>query len=135
MHHCFVLQPERLILQRLVFKIADGLLDLHDDRAVCGLGETHRLDMSADNNPLAGPTLSDGLKPMNMATIHAVCPSYVVGQHSKNAVDVPCIEAVKDALQNPMLSASVPATSGKAIRAKVSSFFMTGSRNPSLAPT
>jgi hypothetical protein len=29
---------------------------------------------------------------MNMATIHAVGPSYVVGQHSKNAVDVPCIE-------------------------------------------
>ena len=37
---------------------------------------------------------------MNMATIHAVGPSYVVGQHSKNAVDVPCIEAVIDALQN-----------------------------------
>jgi hypothetical protein len=35
-----------------------------------------------------------------MATIHAVGPSYVVGQHSKNAVDVPCIEAVIDALQN-----------------------------------
>ena len=99
-HHRLVLQPVRLILQRLAFEIADGLLDLHDDRAICGLGETHRLDMRADNSPLAGPILSDGLKPMNMATIHAVGPSYVVGQHSKNAVDVPCIEAVIDALQN-----------------------------------
>ena len=92
-HHRLVLQPVRLIMQRLAFEIADGLLDLHDDRAICGLGETHRLDMRADNSPLAGPILSDGLKPMNMATIHAVGPSDVVGQHSKNAVDVPCIEA------------------------------------------
>ncbi len=44
--------------------------------------------MRADNSPLAGPILSDGLKPMNVATIHAVGPSYVVGQHSKNAVRV-----------------------------------------------
>ena len=96
-HHRLVLQPVRLILQRPALEIADGLLDLHDDRAICGLGETHRLDMRADDSPLAGPILSDGLKPMNMATIHAVGPSYVVCQHSKNAVDVPCIEAVIDA--------------------------------------
>ncbi len=99
-HHGLVLQPVRFILQRLAFEIADGLLDLHDDRAICRLGKTHRLDMRADNSPLAGPILSYGLKPMNMATIHAVGPSYVVGQHSKNAVDVPRIEAVIDALQN-----------------------------------
>jgi hypothetical protein len=42
-----------LILQRLAFEIVDGLLDLHDDRAICGLGEIHRLDMRADNSPLA----------------------------------------------------------------------------------
>ena len=99
-HHRLVLQPLRLILQRPAFEIADGLLDLHDDRAICGLSETHRLDVRADNSPLAGPILSDGLKPMNMATIQAVGLSYVVGQHSKNAVDVPCVEAVIDALQN-----------------------------------
>ena len=38
-HRRLVLQPLRLILQRLAFEIADGLLDLHDDRAICGLGE------------------------------------------------------------------------------------------------
>ena len=55
--------------------------------------------MRADNGPLAGPIGSDGLKPMNMATIHAIGPSYVVGQHSKNAVDVPGIETAIDTLQ------------------------------------
>lgn len=58
-HHRLVLQPVRLILQRLAFEIAGGLLDLHDDRAICGLGETHRLDMRADNSPL-GVLTADG---------------------------------------------------------------------------
>ena len=62
-HHRLVLQPVRLILQRLAFEIADGLLDLHDDRAICGLGETHRLDMRADNSPLAGPILLTASSP------------------------------------------------------------------------
>ena len=82
-HHRLVLQPLRLIVQRPAFEIADGLLDLHDDRAICGLSETHRLDVRADNSPLAGPILSDGLKPMNMATIQAVGPSSDRARHAR----------------------------------------------------
>ena len=74
-HHGLFLPPVRLILQRLAFDVADGLLDLHDDRAICGLGETHRLDMRTDNSPLAGLILSDGLTTTKMAAIHAVGPS------------------------------------------------------------
>jgi hypothetical protein len=51
LHHSLVLQPVSLILQGLAFEIADGLLGLHDDRAICGLSGEVRKSIYRPTHP------------------------------------------------------------------------------------
>jgi hypothetical protein len=53
-----VSKPVRLPLERFAFKIADGLADLCDDRAIGRSMKAHRFDMRTDHGPLARPVLA-----------------------------------------------------------------------------
>ena len=81
-----VLQPVRLILQWPAFEIADGLLDLPDNRPVRNLVEAHGLDMRTDDGPLACPVLANGLAAVYVAAVHSVGPSDVASQRRKAAL-------------------------------------------------
>jgi hypothetical protein len=94
-----VLQPVRLPLKRLAFEIVDGLPNLYDDCVVSSLVEAHRFDVRTDHGPLAGPVLAHGLATVNVAAIHAVGPSDIIGKHGQHAIDIPRVEAVVDAFQ------------------------------------
>ncbi len=99
-----VLQPVRLILQWLAFEIADGLLDLHDNRPVHSLVEAHGLDVRTDDGSLACPVFPNGLAAVNVAAVHSVGPSDVIGERGKDAVDVSRVEAVIHAFENVYVS-------------------------------
>ena len=87
------------------FEIADGLLDLHDNRPLRSLVEAHGLDVWTDDGPLACPVIPNGLASVNVAAVHFVGPSDVVGERGKDAVDVSRIEAFIHALYNVYVSA------------------------------
>lgn len=91
-----VLQPVRLALKRLAFEIVDGLPNLCDDCIVSSPVEAHRFDVRTDHGPLAGPVLAHSLATVNVAAIHAVGPSDIIGKHGQHAVDIPRVEAVVD---------------------------------------
>jgi MarR family transcriptional regulator for hemolysin len=95
-----VLQPVRLVLKRLAFEIVDGLPNLCDDCVVSSPVEAHRFDVRTDHGPLAGPVLAHGLATVNVAAIHAVGPSDIIGKHGQHAIDIPRVEAVVDAFQD-----------------------------------
>jgi len=90
----------RLALKRLTLEIADGLPNLCDDCVVSSPVEAHRFDVRTDHGPLAGPVLAHGLATMNVAAIHAVGPSDIIGKNGQHAIDIPRIEAVIDAFQD-----------------------------------
>ena len=92
--------PLRLALKRLTLEIADGLPNLCDDCVVSSPVEAHRFDVRTDHGPLAGPVLAHGLATMNVAAIHAVGPSDIIGKNGQHAIDIPRIEAVIDAFQD-----------------------------------
>jgi hypothetical protein len=94
-----VFKPVRLALERFAFKIADGLPDFCDDRAICGSMKAHRLDVRTDHGPLAGLVLAYGFAPMNVATIHTVGPGDIIGERGQHADNVPCVKAIVDAIE------------------------------------
>src|ERR1700688_1724534 len=94
-----VFKPVRLPLQRFAFEIADGLPDLCDDRAIRSSMKADRLDVRTDHAPLARPVLAYGLAAMDVATIHAVGPGDIIGEHGQHAVYVPRVKAIVDALK------------------------------------
>ena len=94
-----VFKPVRLPLERFAFEIADGLADFRDDRAIRGSMKAHRLDVRTDHGPLARPVLAYGFAPMDVATIHAVGPGDIIGEHGQHAVYVPRVKAIVDALE------------------------------------
>jgi hypothetical protein len=93
-----VLKPVRLPLQQVAFEIPDGLLDLSDDRAIRSSMKGHWLDVRTDHAPLARPVLAYGLAAMDMATIHAVGPDDIIGEHGQDAVDISSVKSIVDAL-------------------------------------
>ena len=56
-----VFKPERLLVERFAFEVADGLMDFCDDRAIRSSMKAHGLDVRTDHGPLAGPVLAYGL--------------------------------------------------------------------------
>jgi hypothetical protein len=56
--------------------------------------------MRTDNRPLARPVFSDSLMTMNVASIHTISPSDIIGEHDKNTIDISCIEAIINVLEN-----------------------------------
>src|SRR5262249_38018575 len=94
-----VFKPVRLPLERFAFEIADRLPDLGYDRAIRSSMKAHRFDVWTDHGPLARPVLAYCFAPMNVATIHTVGPDDIIGEHSEDAVNVPCVKAIVDALK------------------------------------
>jgi MarR family transcriptional regulator, transcriptional regulator for hemolysin len=95
-----VLQPVRLALKWLAFEIVDGLPNLCDDCVVSSPVEAYRFDVRADHGPLAGPVLAHGLATVNVAAIHAVGPSDIIGKRGQHAIDIPRVEAVVHAFKD-----------------------------------
>ena len=56
--------------------------------------KAHRLDVRTDHGPLARPVLAYCLAAMDVATIHAVGPGDIIGEHGQHAVYVPRIESI-----------------------------------------
>jgi hypothetical protein len=94
-----VFKPVRLPLERFAFEIADGLPDFCDDRAIRSSMKAHRFDVRTDHGPLARPVLAYCFASMNVATIHTVGPGDIIGEHGQHAVNVPCVKAIVDALE------------------------------------
>src|SRR6516164_5183452 len=61
--------------------------------------KAHRCDVRTDHGPLAGPVLAYCFAAMNVATLHTVGPDDIIGEHGQHAVDIPCVKAIVDALE------------------------------------
>jgi hypothetical protein len=95
-----VFKSVRLPLERFAFEVADGLPDLCDDRAIRSSMKAHRLDVRTDRGPLACPVFAYGLAAMDVATIHTVGPSDIIGERGQHAVYVPRVKTIVDAFKN-----------------------------------
>src|SRR5262249_60154608 len=79
--------------------VADGLPDFCDHGAMRSAMKAHRLHVRTAHGPLACPVLAYCFAAMNVATIHTVGPGDIIGEHGQHAVNVPCVKAIVDALE------------------------------------
>jgi hypothetical protein len=80
MRHGLVLQAMVLPFERLTIELEDGLDHLDGDGAILRFFKRDRLDVWADDGPLACPVVAHGLTTMDVTVIHAVGPGDIVGE-------------------------------------------------------